>query len=81
MAASISILEMNGERIERSLNYIPSNRGYYNVVVKDRKMIRAKTAEECLKAVQDLAQEDVEHIYVKVPSGFKSVELGNLRIA
>lgn len=81
MATSISILEMNGERIERSLNYIPSNRGYYNVVVKGEKLVKANTAEDALKAAQDFATKGFEHIYIKVPSGLKSVELSNLRIA
>lgn len=79
--AQISILEMNGEKIERSLNFIPANRGYYNVVTKGQKLIRCKTAEETLEEVKKLAATGVEHVYVKVPSGIKSVELDNLRIA
>lgn len=79
--AQVSILEMNGEKIERSLNYIPSNRGYYNVVVKGEKLVKETTAEGALKAVQSFADKGFEHIYVKVPSGFKNVELSNLRIA
>lgn len=79
--AQVSILEMNGEKIERSLNYIPSNRGYYNVVVKGEKLVKASTAEDCLTAVKSFADRGFEHIFVKIPSGFKNVELDNLRIA
>ena len=72
---------MSGDKIERSLNYIPQNRGYYNVVTKGQKLIRCRTAEETLDEVKKLAATGVEHVYVKIPSGIKSVALDSLRIA
>jgi len=77
----VSILEMNGDRISRSLNYLPANKGFYNVVAKDQKMIRAKNAEEALSAVKEFESKGIEHCYIKIPSGLGEVELSNLRIA
>ena len=77
----VSILEMNGDRINRSLNYLPANKGFYNIVAKDQKMIRAKNAEEALAAVKQFEQHGIKHCYIKVPSGLGEVELSNLRIA
>ena len=81
MVATVSVLEMNGDKISRSLNYIPTGKGYYNIVVKDMKMIRCKTAEETLSEVKKLSETGVEHIYVKVPAALTGVSLDNLRIA
>ena len=77
----VSVLEMNGDKVERSLNFIPANRGFYNLVAKGQKLIRCKTAEEALEEIKKLVATGVEHVYVKIPSGIKSVELDNLRIA
>lgn len=79
--AQVTILEMNGDKISRSLNYIPTGKGYYNVVVKGEKMLRASTAEEALKSVQDMAAKGADHIYIKVPAALSGVSLDNLRIA
>ena len=78
---AVAILEMNGDRINRTLNYLPSNRGFYNIVVKGQKMIRTATAEECLKEVKKLSEEVSETIYIKVPSGIHAVSVEDLRIA
>lgn len=77
----VAILEMNGERISRTLNYLPQGRGFYNIVVKDRKMVRCNNAEECLAQVKKLSEEVSETIYVKVPAGIHSVSVDELRIA
>ena len=77
----VSVLEMNGEQIKRSLNYVPADRGYYNVVAKDMKMRRAKTAEEAVEALRELEKEGVTHAYVKVPSALAETTLASLRIA
>lgn len=77
----VSVLEMNGDKVERSLNFIPANRGFYNLVAKGHKMIRCATAEEAYDELQKLATTDIEHIYIKIPSGFKSMSIDNLRIA
>ena len=79
--AQVRVLEMNGEKIERSLNFIPSNRGYYNLVVKGEKLVRCQTAEEALEGAKKLAASGHENIYIKVPSGFKHVNIEDLRIA
>lgn len=77
----VSVLEMNGDRVERSLNFIPAGRGYYNLVSKGRKMIKCASAEEAYDELKKLSNEDIEHVYIKVPSGFKAMSLDNLRIA
>lgn len=77
----VSILEMNGDKISRSLNYLPVNKGFYNVVAKNQKMVRCTTAEAALEAAKKFEEMNIEHVYIKVPSGLGEVELSNLRIA
>lgn len=76
----ISVLEMNGDRIERNLNYLPSNRGYYSIVIKGEKQQRFSNAEETLSYLNTRKDEAI-HAFVKVPCGMKSVSLNSLRIA
>lgn len=76
----ISVLEMNGDRIERNLNYLPSNRGYYSIVIKGEKQQRFSNAEETLSYLNTRKDEAI-HAFVKVPCGMKSVSLDSLRIA
>ena len=80
MAAQIILLEMNGDRISKNLSYLPSNRGFYNIVCKGEKQIRLNTAEECLKWLQEHRDEEKTY-YVKVPQGMHTVALDSLRIA
>lgn len=78
--ASIVVLEMNGEKVSKTLNYLPSNRPYYNVVSKGDKQERFKTAEETLSWLQS-HKDDNKVFYVKVPSSFHEMALESLRIA
>ena len=77
----VSVLVMNGDKIEKSINYLPQNKGYYNVIAKDQKMVRARTAEEALAAAKDFEAKGITHCYIKVPSNMAEVSLESLRIA
>jgi hypothetical protein len=77
----VSILEMNGEKISRSLNYLPSGKNYYNVVAKGHPLVKCSTAESTLEAVKKFEDMNVDHVYIKVPAALAGVELSNLRIA
>lgn len=75
-----TILEMNGDKIARNLNYIPSGRNFYNVVVKDEKQHRFSTAEEVLSYLQGRKDENIV-AYIKVPQALASVSIDSLKIA
>jgi len=76
----VSVLEMNGDKIAHNLNYLPSNRGYYSVVIKGEKQNNFSNAEEALKYLQGRETENIT-AYIKVPQGIKTVGLESLRIA
>lgn len=78
--ASVVVLEMNGDKVSKTLNYLPSNRPYYNIVSKGDKQTKCSSAEDTLKWLKDHEQED-KVFYVKVPSTFHSVDIESLRIA
>ena len=76
----VVIMEMNGDKVEHILNYIPANRGFYNVAIKGEKLVRTATAEETLQYLQTRKDDQIT-AYVKVPSKMKSVAVADLRIA
>ena len=76
----VVIMEMNGDKIEHVLNYLPQGRGYYNVAIKGEKLTRTATAEETLQYLQSRKDEDLT-AYVKIPTQMKSLAVGDLRIA
>lgn len=78
---NVVVLEMNGERVSKTLSYLPSHRAWYNVVAKGQKMIRTATAEEAVEAASKLGELGAECAYIKVPSQFNAVNLSSLRIA
>jgi len=77
----VVVMEMNGDKIEHVLNYLPAGRGYYNIAIKGEKLIRTATAEETLAYLQSRNSEADFTAYVKVPSQMKSVAVADLRIA
>ena len=77
---NIVLLEMNGDKVSKTLNYLPAGRGWYNCVVKGEKQQRFSTAEECLSYLQTRQDEQIT-VYVKVPSSFHALNLAQLRIA
>lgn len=77
----IVILQVNGNTVEKSLNYLPEGRGFYTLTRKGEKNINLHSTEEVLKALKELQDKGTEKVYIKVPSGFKSVQLDDLRIA
>jgi hypothetical protein len=77
----VSVLLMNGDKIQRTINYLPSGRGFYNVVAKGYQMAKCSTPEAALEAAKKFEELGVEHCYIKVPSGLTEVALDSLRIA
>ena len=77
----ISVLEMNGEKISRSLNYLPAGRNYYNVVAKGYQMAKCTTPEAALEAAKKFEELNAEHCYIKVPATLTGVDINSLRIA
>ena len=78
--ASVVIMEMNGDRVSKTLNYLPSGRPFYNIVSKGDKRVRCSTAEETLQWLK-ANQEANKVFYVKVPSSFHEQSIEALRIA
>lgn len=77
---NIVLLEMNGDKVSKTLNYLPAGRGWYNCVVKGEKQSRFSSAEETLEYLQSRQDEQIT-MYVKVPSTFHALNLAQLRIA
>lgn len=78
--ASVVILQMNGDKVEKSLNYLPQGKPFYNIVSKGDKQVKCTTAEEVL-AWLNQHKEDEKTYYVKVMGSFHSVDIESLRIA
>jgi len=78
--AQVVILQMNGDKVEKSLNYLPSNKAFYNIISKGDKQVKCSTAEDTLKWLKDHEQDD-KTFYVKVPSSFHTQTVESLRIA
>ena len=78
--AQVVILQMNGDKVEKSLNYLPQGKPFYNIVSKGDKQVKCATAEEAL-AWLNQHKEDEKTYYVKIPSNFHSVGIESLRIA
>lgn len=78
--ASVVVMEMNGDKVSKTLSYIPVGRPYYNVVSKGDKQVRCSTAEEVLDFLT--TNKEAEKVfYVKVPSSFHAMDISALRIA
>jgi len=76
----VTILEVNGDKVSKTLSYIPSGRNWYNVVIKGEKQQRFSTPEECLAYLKSRENEEI-HAYIKVPQPFASYNVESLRIA
>ena len=40
--AQVIILQMNGDKVEKSLNYLPQGKPFYNIVYKGRQTSKAQ---------------------------------------
>lgn len=78
--AQVIILQMNGDKVEKSLNYLPQGKPFYNIVSKGDKQVKLNTAEETLSWLKEHEKEDKTY-YIKIPSGFHTVGIESLRIA
>ena len=74
------ILEMNGEKVSKTLNYLPTGRGWYNCVIKGEKQQRFSNPEEVMSYLKSRQNEDIV-CYIKVPAQFHAISVDNLRIA
>ncbi len=77
----VVIMEMNGDKVSRTLSYIPSGRNWYNVVIKGEKQQRFSTPEETLTYLKSRDSGADFTAYVKIPQPFVSYNVESLRIA